>query len=99
MKITPFCISPQGGKNRKVEKGYFNHGHRVPIAPDSYVILHNYCNIYMHSVSIFTPLLIFPHGGKEYNSFSLFKNASSGAPSPLGEGWEGGFYTLRQRHI
>jgi hypothetical protein len=44
----------------------------------------------MNSISIFTPLLISPHGGKEYNSFIQRKNALSGAPSPLGEGWDGG---------
>jgi len=37
-----------------------------------------------------TPLLISPHGGKEYNSFPQWKNALSGAPSPVGEGWDGG---------
>jgi hypothetical protein len=47
--------------------------------PDSYVIFHNYCNIY-HAFFIITypPFKFPPTGGKSLT------------PSPVGEGWEGG---------
>jgi len=51
----------------------------------------------MHSVSLNTPLLISPHGGKEYNPFppallrrSGYAKAKGESLPRFGGGWEGG---------
>jgi hypothetical protein len=51
---------------------------KIPIPPDSYVTLQNYGNKIINSFKLKPPFL-FPPRGKGFF-----------APSPLGEGWEGG---------
>jgi len=44
----------------------------IPIAIYYFTIIVTYT---LHFVTIFTPLLISPHGGKEFNSLPQLKNA------------------------